>query len=158
MSKYFSFPSLIKSNRLIDRALLKYGFSNFKLLILEYCSEDIVIKTEQYYMDHIKPKYNIVLIAGSTLGYKFSTESLKKRRSIILSDEAKKVKIENVNKYATEANRIKVVVKNVKTFETNIYRSIREAGLQLGIPSQSLSYCLRKNTLYKKIYKIDKVN
>src|SRR4051812_21027576 len=34
---YFSLRSLAKSNRPIDRALLKYGFSSFSLEILEYC-------------------------------------------------------------------------------------------------------------------------
>ena len=38
--------------------------------ILEYCDKNNVIEREQYYMDLIKPQYNIVEIAGSTLGYK----------------------------------------------------------------------------------------
>lgn len=37
MYTYFSLRSLAKSNRPIDRALLKHGFSNFRLEILEYC-------------------------------------------------------------------------------------------------------------------------
>lgn len=70
MYTYFSLRSLAKSNRPIDRALLKYGFSNFSLEILEYCNEDNVLKREQYFIDLLKPEYNIVQTAGSTLGYK----------------------------------------------------------------------------------------
>lgn len=60
---------IAKSNRPIDRALLilKHGFSNFRLEILEYCSYEDVIKREQYFLDIYKPQYNIATIAGSTL-------------------------------------------------------------------------------------------
>ena len=70
MYTYYSLRSLAKSNRPIDRALLKYGFSNFALLILGYTDKNNVLKREQYYMDLYKPQYNIVETAGSTLGYK----------------------------------------------------------------------------------------
>lgn len=44
---YYSLVSLIKSNRLLERALLKYGFSNFSLEILEYCNPKDAVKKEQ---------------------------------------------------------------------------------------------------------------
>jgi group I intron endonuclease len=80
----------------MERALLKYGFSNFSLEILEYCNlKDLLIR-EQYYLDILKPEYNIVKIAGSTLGYKHTEESLKKMRDFVLSDEVlAKKKISN---------------------------------------------------------------
>jgi group I intron endonuclease len=89
MYTYYSLRSLAKSNRPIDRALLKYGFSNFILEILEYCDKNNVIEREQYYMDLIKPQYNIVEIAGSTLGYKHTPKSLSKMRDFVLSDEVR---------------------------------------------------------------------
>lgn len=78
MYTYFSLRSLAKSNRPIDRALLKHGFSNFRLEILEYCSNTDVLKREQHYLDISKPHYNIATVAGSTLGYKHTSESLEK--------------------------------------------------------------------------------
>lgn len=60
MYTYYSLLSLAKSNRPIDRALLKHGFSNFTLEILEYCDKNNVLEREQYYMDILKPPYNIV--------------------------------------------------------------------------------------------------
>jgi len=59
----------MKSNRPIDRALYKYGFSNFSLEILEYCSADLALEREQYYMDKLKPEYNIAEKAGSTVPF-----------------------------------------------------------------------------------------
>ena len=47
MYTYYSLRSLVKSNRPIDRALLKYGFSKFSFYILEYCTSENVIEREQ---------------------------------------------------------------------------------------------------------------
>lgn len=69
---------MAKSNRPLERALLKHGYYNFSLEILEYCSPDSLLKREQYYLDNLKPEYNIVEKAGSTLGYRHTSESLKK--------------------------------------------------------------------------------
>ena len=52
----------------ISRALIKYGYSNFILEILEYCDVSALLEREQYYLDLLKPAYNIAKIAGSTLG------------------------------------------------------------------------------------------
>ena len=57
-----------KSKSHILRAILKYGYSNFELEILEYCDPENLIKREQYYIDLLKPEYNILKIAGSRLG------------------------------------------------------------------------------------------
>jgi len=42
----------------INKALLKYGYSNFKLEILEYCDKSVNIEREQHYIDLLKPEYN----------------------------------------------------------------------------------------------------
>jgi group I intron endonuclease len=52
--------------------LLKYGYSNFSLDIFEYCELNQLIVKEQYFIDMLKPKYNILKIAGSRLGTKHS--------------------------------------------------------------------------------------
>lgn len=156
MYTYYSLRSLAKSNRPIDRALLKYGFSSFTLEILEYCNIKTLLKREQHYMDLVKPKYNIVGLAGSSLGYKHKADTLEKMRNFILSAEAKNLKATNVIKYATAANMIPVFVENVRTGEKKEYMSIRAAALDIGVPNPSLCYCLRKNTLYKQTYLIKK--
>jgi len=48
---YYSLRYLAKSNRPMERALLKYGFSNFSLEILDYCNSEDLLKREQYYLD-----------------------------------------------------------------------------------------------------------
>ena len=58
----------LKNNSIIYRALLKNGYSNFRLEILEYCEKDSILERENYYFNRLKPTYNICLVAGSSLG------------------------------------------------------------------------------------------
>ena len=51
----------------IYKSLLKHGYAEFSLEILEYCSVDVLIKREQHYFDKCKPEYNILKVAGSPL-------------------------------------------------------------------------------------------
>jgi group I intron endonuclease len=56
----------------IYKGLKKYGYSGFSLEILEYCDPKDVIKREQYYINLLKPKYNLLQVAGSSFGFKHS--------------------------------------------------------------------------------------
>ena len=58
----------LKNNSIIYRALLKNGYSNFRLEILEYNEKAKILEREQYYLDILKPTYNICKVAGSSLG------------------------------------------------------------------------------------------
>jgi group I intron endonuclease len=77
--KYFNLSYLKNRETLvISRALIKYGYSNFSLEILEYCEIDNLTEREQYYMDKLNPRYNTLKIAGSSLGHKHSEETKAK--------------------------------------------------------------------------------
>lgn len=156
MYTYYSLRCLAKSNRPIDRALLKYGFSNFTLEILEYSDKDNVLKREQYYMDLVKPQYNIVEIAGSTLGYKHTPESLAKMRDFVLSGEVRDRKaLSTVN--ATVARTITILVENMETKVKQQYTSLTEVGYALGVSKASVSQALINDRLIKKTYRITKI-
>jgi len=60
---------------MIYKALVKYGYSSFKLEILENCEPNILIEREQYYLDLLNPEYNILKKAGSLLGFRHSEAS-----------------------------------------------------------------------------------
>jgi len=66
-----------KGSSAIYNALLKYGHSNFSLDIIEYCEINQLVSKEQYYMDILKPKYNIQKTAGSRSGIKQSKATNK---------------------------------------------------------------------------------
>lgn len=152
---YYSLRYLSKSNRPMERALLKYGFSNFSLEILEYCNSENLLKREQYYLDTLKPEYNIVEIAGSTLGYKHSEESLKKMRDYNLSDEVL-AKKKLATKNAIAVRSIPILVKNIKTNETSEYVSLSAASNAIGVTKGAISQALLNNTIIKKRYILEK--
>lgn len=69
---YYNFSYISKNNLIISRALVKYGYLNFSLEILEYCDKSNLLEREQYYLDLLKPTYNILKLAGSSIGFKHS--------------------------------------------------------------------------------------
>lgn len=77
--KYFTLSYLKNRNSLvISRTLIKYGYANFSISILEYCDRANINEREQYYMDTLSPVYNTLKIAGSSRGYKHTQESKDK--------------------------------------------------------------------------------
>ena len=78
LNKYFSprflEKEILKYRSRINNSLLNYGYNKFSLDILEYYEPSVLIKREQYYLDILKPEYNILKITGSRLGCKHSLE------------------------------------------------------------------------------------
>ena len=70
--------SLDNSRSYIYNALLKHGYSNFSLTIIEYCDKEKCIEREDYYLKLISNKYNILPKAGSRLGSELSEDHKKK--------------------------------------------------------------------------------
>jgi group I intron endonuclease len=63
----------------ICNALLKHGYPNFSLTILEYCSPEKCLEREKHYLDILQPEYNISLNpTAPMLGRKHSDKTLKK--------------------------------------------------------------------------------
>jgi hypothetical protein len=121
---------------LISLAILKHGIENFSLDILEYCATKDVIQREQYYLDTYKPIYNILKIAGSSLGYVHNETSLAKMSLRIASEATlNKVKQRKQSEQTKEKIRkaigIPVKVLNIDKEEITIYASKKEAGLHL---------------------------
>jgi group I intron endonuclease len=70
---------------LLQRAVEKYGIDNFDFFVLEVVSKDSLIQREQHYMNVYQSfdsslGYNVAPIAGSTLGFKHSEDSVRKNR------------------------------------------------------------------------------
>ena len=79
---YFN-PSYIRrlKNSIIGRAIIKYGYSNFSITILEYCDKVDLTAKEQYYFDTLKPVYNILKVAGAYVDVFTHAEKTKSRIS-----------------------------------------------------------------------------
>lgn len=86
--KYYIGSSLNLTNRLTDyfqdwyykdrinlpivRAILKYGMGNFALLILDFTDKENTLVKEQFWLDKLKPGYNILTLADNSAGFKHS--------------------------------------------------------------------------------------
>lgn len=96
LNVYFNKNRLVtgSGNRMaIYQAISKYGLENFTLEILEYCCKYATIEREQFYLDKLKPEYNLLKKAGSIIGFKHSVLSRKKMSELalgrVISEEAR---------------------------------------------------------------------
>jgi group I intron endonuclease len=65
-----------RSNILLQKAIKKYKLEDFIFIVFEYCDPKDLLFREQYYLNCLKPQYNINPTAGSWLGAKHSTETI----------------------------------------------------------------------------------
>lgn len=149
---------------LINRALLKYGYSKFKLEILEYCEPAVAIEREQHYLDLLEPEYNILPKAGSRLGHKHTEETLAKFRARKRSEEH----IAALTKHLTKHNRsleqrlksktrmlkinaekgFAVEVTNIESGEVVKYESIRQTAQELNTSHVTVMNYIKNKKLY----------
>lgn len=86
-------------NRLLQRAWNKYGVDAFIFEIIEVVEPAKLIEREQFWLDWLKPIYNLTPTAGNSLGVKH-TEETRKRMSLAKQQmtEKTKKKISEINK------------------------------------------------------------
>lgn len=116
------------------RSVLKYGWSCFKLGILEYITlpseigiaqkKKIILEKEQFYLDNINPSLNACKIANSPLGIKrnemFSINLSKTRRG------------KKLQKSEVKNNNVKLT-----TYETKLKISLRNKGVSVKVLDKS---------------------
>lgn len=134
----YNFLSHPRNKMIISKALLKYGYSSFNLEILEYCNKKDLRLREQYYLDKLKPEYNILKTAGSLTGYKHNKVTLVKIR--------KRLSKLNLEK------SIKVEIFDLETKVKIIYDSMRKAAEALNCARNTIHY-YEKQYLKKGINK-----
>lgn len=164
--------NLKKGNSSIMNALLKYGYINFGVKILEIIEfepnhsiiekKKIILDKEQYFLDLIKPEYNINKTAGSNLGRIFSDKVRKKmslakigkpgnKKGAILSEETKAL----MKKNSAKASKIIMLNQNDEILAN--FKTIQEASEISGVSRNRISRCargIRKQIIEKgKVYK-----
>lgn len=73
-----------KSPLPLYRAIRKYNFNNFIFCILQYCDSDytVCLNLEQHFLDLYRPAYNILKVAGSSLGSKHKPNTIEKLQKL----------------------------------------------------------------------------
>ena len=84
------------ANNILQNFVNKYGIDKIYFEILETVSIDKLLEREQYYIDTLKPEFNILKIAGNSAGTIMSEEQkikISKNRTGILHTEDTKKRI-----------------------------------------------------------------
>jgi len=136
LSRYFYTSYLFKPRR-ITRSILKYGHSNFSLVILEICGDTSTFRIpknkttylsrEQFYIDLYKPSLNINPTAGFSLNFLHTQETKdlirNSRLGTLLSNKTKKILSQklsgSLNPFWSKTHSIetkKLISKNLKKF------------------------------------------
>lgn len=128
----------------ICRALLKHGYSNFSLEILEYCEPAKCIEREGFYLNMLKPEYNISQNPSSPfLGLNHSKESIDRMRLKALG----KLKTEQhkLSLSLADPSVVSIEVNDLTLNEVKFYPSMRGAARDLGISVSSINnFIVRK--------------
>lgn len=148
--KYYFSVNFLRSVTLrykskIYSSLLKNGYENFILEILEHCDPDQCIEREDYYINLLKPDYNICPKAGSSFG-RITSEDTKRKMSIIAR-----------NRKHFPVPGLQVQVTDLDTDITTTYNSIRAAAAALNSDIKTI-WRREKNNItkpYRKRYIIN---
>lgn len=76
----------------------KYGIESLQFNIIEICPIQNLLSREQFYLDNLKPRFNTLKIAGSSLGHKMT---LRARANISSGRKGKQVSTEGLLKMKT---------------------------------------------------------
>lgn len=174
LRNYFniSYLSDLKDVMLIYKAILAHGFDGFTLEILEYCEPVNLIKREQYYIDLLKPEYNILKIAGSKLGIRLSeeTKAKLKARALSRSEEALTKNREHLKKLNSSQKHKEhlaklnaslehisihakpVILINTDNGESVNFRSMTQAANHFNVHPENIRRCIKANKLLLNKY------
>ena len=106
---------------ILQRAFDKYTQKSFTISLIETCNKEDLIQREQYYIDLLKPKYNICPIAGSTLN-RVLTEEHKQNLSKSLTgkirtqeqkENQRQIKLGKTHTIQTK-EKVSKIVNNIK--------------------------------------------
>jgi len=131
--RYFSINYLKnkteRHNSRIYTAILDNGYNKFTIEILEYCDTNILLNREQYYLDILKPKYNIALKAGSLFGFKHSPETKLKFKNRENNTGHPVIIINKENNSRKEYPSVRAAAKYLNISHTTLLRYIIEKKL-----------------------------
>lgn len=82
MAHFNTLKRNVHKNIYLQRAYNKHGKENFIFEQIATCPKEYLIKLEQWFIDNLKPDYNLLKTAGNAKGYKHS-DANKLKLSII---------------------------------------------------------------------------
>lgn len=162
--EYYNVNRLLNEKSMpIYVALLKYGYANFSLTILETYDKDSLMSREKHFFDVYSPEYNILNIPGSPSrgsGWKHSEATIENMRIAASKTFKSPEFLTKLSKAPTSG--IQVEVTYLITNTTNIYHAIRAAARALDIDKRYIENYIYlkqdKPVLGRYIFKVQALN
>lgn len=160
-------------NQHLQNAWNKYGKESFEFEVLETVEIDnnikeTLLKREQFWIDNLKPEYNILQVAGSNYGYHHTEETKQKisnsMKGVKKSPEhAKHIREAQKGKTLTEEHiqhlkegyakrKNKTPHHTVISIDGVIYNSLKEASEKTGVKYNTIQKRLKNDKFPNYIY------
>lgn len=145
--EYYNVNRLLNENSMpINVALLKYGYHNFSLTILEFCDVDNLMSREKHFFDVYSPEYNILNTPGSPSrgsGWRHSEATIENMR-LAANNRVKSPEVSD-KLSAAQPNGIKVEVVDLETNTSTVYDAIKAAARALSIDRRYIEHYIYLN-------------
>ena len=189
--RYYSVSMLKVDDNYICRALLHYNHSAFSLSILDYIdisglskkeARSLILKSEQFYLDiifslDVPYTYNVLKIAGNSLGYIHSEETLAKMSKALSGENNPRygitsfthtadtiAKMSEAHKGKTISAETRALISAVKGTAIYVYDledrlvnsfpSARKTALHFGVSSDTILKYVRNSTIFQERWKL----
>lgn len=119
---------------------------------MEYCDKKETLLREQYYLDLLKPDYNILKNAGSPLGYKHSEEAKAKMRGPRIRSLEHTLKLKEHIDRLNSKTSITIEVRDIEKDTKIEYASIRLTCRELKCADVTVKQYLDTNKLFRNRY------
>ena len=182
LNRYY-YPKELEKDLVIYRAIKKYGHNMFALCLLEICGDTKkilkkdLLDREQWFLDTLKPTYNVLKFADSSMGFKHTEETkliMRANYSDARRDFARNI---NLGKTLSEEHRLllsvagtarfqdeqaralqreaaqnkkAVVVKNLDGTVYKTFASKKHMATYFNCCTKTINKCLMNNTLFRK--------
>ena len=145
--EYYNVNRLLNEKSMpIYLSLLKYGYQDFSLTILEFCDIDSLVSREKHYFDVYSPEYNILKTPGSPdrgRGWTHSEATVEKIR--IAANKRMESPEVLAKKSTDQSSGIKVEVTDVETQTTTTYHAIKAAARALSLDKRYIEHYIYLN-------------
>ena len=143
--------SLLKKNKnhskLLQRAFNKYKEENFEFIILALCDEENLFKLEQYFVDTLKPEYNICI---ENVAVPIGID----KTNIIYTEEHRQIKINSALKriqtdvnFGWKSKKLEVLDSNNNVIEE--FNSLKEFASKYNCSVANVTKAIKKNNKCK---------
>lgn len=140
--EYYNVNRLLNEKSMpISVALLKYGYGNFTLTILETCDKDSLMSREKHFFEIYSPEYNILKTPGSPdrgSGWKHSEAAIENMRSAAAKTFKCPEFLDKLSK--GQSSSIQIEVTDAKTNTSTTYHAIRAAARALSIDRRYIEH------------------